>query len=248
MAKIYFNRPIIKHLEETTVINFFLQKDKASDNILVRDTRKDVYRDNYVVFGDIDVYKNIAKKGEWYCDIVDMKVPDYTVFGFYVGEGVDFEVIASKDPVFLIRQKNTEMSLATVDYMPQGTEVPEVALGLFHVGSKIKYKRNGVQVLDELTNKGWVRRQGPSDNQFGIITIEEAFQKKLKREEMMKDPKVRDEIVKESIQRIRDAKGKHDIGVEFADSLIDYKLGKNQGVTYFLASDMKNLKEKGIII
>ena len=71
MATIYFNRPIIKHVPEPTVINFFWQKGEK-EAIFVRDTRKDVYRDNYVVFGDAELYQNPLNKTEWYADIKEM--------------------------------------------------------------------------------------------------------------------------------------------------------------------------------
>lgn len=249
MAKIYFNRPIIKHLKEPTVVNFFFQKgDKEA--IYIRDTRENIYRDNKVVFGDITLYQNPADSTEWYCDIVEMETKNYDVYGFYTGEGIDFEIESSKQPVFMIRQVETELSLATVGYMPQGGEVPEVALGLFSLGTKIRYRRNGVQIIDKLTTSGWVRVKGPDDHKFGIITVEEAFQEKLKREEDMKNPEKAKEVMEENIQRIRDAKNNHDIHPELADSLLRYKQADENDdmIYYFLAKDVKDLVNKGIIL
>ncbi len=250
MAKIYFNRPIIKHLEETTVINFFFQKD-GGESIYVRDTRKDIYRDNKVVFGDISLSKHPTEPLAWNCDITEMLTPSYDIFGFYTGEGVDFEIIATAQPVFMIRQIETEMALANVGYMPQlDDEVTEVALGLFHLGTKIKYRRHGVQIVDELTKKGWVRRMGPDDHKFGIITIEEAFKEKLEREEKLKNPEYAKEVLEEEKQKIIDAKNRHDIHPELADSLLKYRdgIGGDDMTYYFLASDVKNLLKKGIIL
>jgi hypothetical protein len=249
MAKIYFNRPIIKHLEEVTVINFFFQKD-GGDAIYVRDTRPDVYRDNSVVFGDIELYPHPTEPKAWNCDITEMLIPSYDVYGFYSGEGVDFEIVASKEPVFMIRQKETELSLATVGYMPQTKdEMTEVALGLFHIGTRIKYRRGGVAIVDELTRKGWVRRAGPDDHKFGIITVEEAFKEKLAKEEMLKDPVRAKEYFAEEEQKIRDAKNRKDIHPELANSLLQYKHDNNKdNVYYFLASDVKELVKKGIIL
>ncbi len=249
MPKIYFNRPIIKHLEEPTVVNFFFQKgDKEA--IYVRDTRKDIYRDNKVVFGDIELYQNPTDNTEWYCDIKEMKKNNYDVFGFYTGEGVDFEIESSDQPVFMIRQVDTELSLATVGYMPQGGEVPEVAIGLFYTGTKIKDRRNGIQVIDKLTQNGWIRVQGPDDHRFGIITVEEAFKEKLKREEDLKNPIKAKEVLQEGLQRIRDAKNNHDIHPELADSLLRYKQDQSKSgmIYYFLAKDVKDLVNKGIIL
>jgi DNA-binding transcriptional regulator YhcF (GntR family) len=249
MAKIYFNRPIIKHLEETTVINFFFQHDEG-DAIYVRDTRPDIYRDNKVVFGDILLYEKKDEPGSWNCDIIPMETPSYDIYGFYTGEGVDFEITAPAQPVFMIRQQETKLSLATVGYMPQTTdEVNEVALGLFHLGTRIKYRRDGVQIIDELTKKGWIRRMGPDDHKFGIITVEEAFQEKLKREEMLKDPVKAKEFLDEEKQRIIDAKNRKDIPEELANSLIRYKEDNDPNmIYYFLASDVKELVKKGIIL
>ncbi len=249
MPKIYFNRPVIKHLEDTTVINFFFQKD-GGEAIYIRDTRKDVYRDNKVIFGDITLYPHPTEKKAWNCDITDMQIPSYDVYGFYTGEGVDFEIIAAAEPVFMIRQKETELALANVGYMPQtDDDVNEVALGLFHVGTRIKYRRDGVQIMDELTKKGWIRRMGPDDHKFGIITVEEAFQEKLAREEMLKDPVKAKEYLEEEKQKIRDAKNRKDIHPELADSLLRYKEGVGGNMTYyFLARDVKDMVKRGIIL
>jgi hypothetical protein len=250
MAKIYFNRPVIKHLEETTVINFFFQKD-GGDAIYIRDTRKDTYRDNKVIFGDISLTRHPAEPGAWNCDITEMMVPSYDIFGFYTGEGVDFEIISSAQPVFMIRQKETELALANVGYMPQTSEnVNEVAMGLFHLGTRIKYRRDGVQIVDELTKKGWVRLMGPDDHKFGIITIEEAFKEKLEREEMLKDPVKAKEKIEEDTQKIRDAINRKDIHPELGQSLLKYKegIGGDDMTYYFLASDVKDLVKKGIIL
>lgn len=248
MPKIYFNRPIIKHLEETTVINFFFQKD-GGEAIYIRDTRKDVYRNNKVVFGDITLYKHPQEPNAWNCDITEMQVPSYDVYGFYTGEGVDFEIVSAKQPVFMIRQKETELALATVGYMPQtADDVNEVALGLYHQGTQIRYRRDGVQIIDELTKKGWVRRAGPDDHKFGIITVEEAFQEKIKKEEMLKDPVKAKEFLEEEKERIRDAKRRHDIHPELADSLLRYKEDDRDMTYYFLAKDVKDLVKQGIIL
>ncbi len=250
MAKIYFNRPIIKHLEEPTVLNFFFQK-QGGESIYIRDTRTEIYRDNKVVFGDIALYRNQLDTSEWYCDIKEMVVQSYDTYGVYTGEGVDFEIMSPKEPIFMIRQTEIELSLATVGYMPQGGEVPEVALGMFHIGTEVKFRRNGVAVIDKLTSRGWVRLQGPSDHRFGIITVEEAFRKKLKREADLRDPKKARDIAQEEFQQIRDAKTRHDIHPELADSLLEYKekRGVKDDLTYyFLASDVKDLVSRNIIL
>jgi hypothetical protein len=255
MAKIYFNRPIIKHLEETTVINFFWQDEKLGESIYVRDTRKDIYRDNKVVFGDIELYEKKDEPKAWNCDIVDMRVPSYEVYGFYTGEGVNFEIIGPAEPVFVIHQQETKMSLATVGYMPQTKdEIPEATLGLFHVGTKIKYRRNGQQVVDELTKKGWVRIVGPSDYKFGIITVEDAFKEKLKREEDVKNPEKAKEFFREQKEKITKAVIDGNISSEFGGSLLSYMKDKTDNddsfVTdyYFLADDVKKLIKLEIIL
>ena len=252
MSKIYFNRPIIKHVEETTVINFFWQKDER-EAIFIRDTRPDVYRDNYLIIGEVEeLYQNPFDKTEWYADIVEMKEENYSVFGFYTGEGIDFEIAAPGQPLFMIRQKETELSLSTVPYMHQGGEVNEVTFGLFRLGTEIKFRRDGVQIIDKLMSDGWKRIVGPSDHSFGIITVEEAFQEKLRREEDMKNPTIAQEMLSETIERIHDAKRKHEIHPELADSLVRYKepvpKGEDGIMFYFLARDIKDLHEKGIIL
>ena len=257
MPKIYFNRPVIKHLEEPTVLNFFFQKQDKEGNrlgeaIYIRDTRKNIYRNNTVLIGDIELYPKPDEPRAWNCDIVEMQPgkETYDVYGLYVGEGVDFEIIGPQEPVFRIAQQQTEMALATVGYMPQTKDEIELALlALCHLGTKVKFRRKGVQIVDELTNKGWIRRQGPDDHAFGIITVDEAFENKLKREEMLKDETKAKEYLEEQIQMIRDAKNRHDIPPELADNLLAYKTDKNPNMThYFLAKDVKKLIDKGFIL
>ena len=248
MAKIYFNRPIIKHLEETTVINFFFQKD-GGDSIYIRDLRPNTYRNNKVIFGEVDLYRQPLDEKAWNLDITPMKIMSNDMYGIYTGEGVDFEIRSDKQPIFVIRQKELELSLATVGYMPQGGEVPEVALGMFHIGTEIRFRRNGIPAIDKLTKKGWKRIMGPDDYKFGIITVEDAFEEKLKREEDLKDPAKKKDMEEEGLQRIRDAKSHHDIHPELADNLISYKTDEKEDMTYyFLASDVKDLISQGIIL
>lgn len=242
MAKIYFNMPIIKHLEEITILNFFVED--SGRGIFIRDARKDVYRDQKFVYGDINFY---TKDGNYYIDILPMnKLASGDIFGVYVGEGYDFEVVAKKEPIFIVRQDSTKFTLGMTPGLEQGIDVKEVALGMFHVGTTISFKRDGQNIKDELTKNGWVRRSGPSDKDFGIITVEEAFAKKLKNDE--KAEQELDAKVKERIERIEFAKKNKQINPILADELIASELDDNPEHVYmFLAEDIKKLKKQKIL-
>lgn len=241
MAKIYFNNPIIKHLKETTILNFFSQED--GQTIFVRDTRPDVYRDQKFVYGDLRFY---TKNNDYYIDIEPMKVMSGEVYGVYVGEGYDFEISCPTDPVFVVRQESTMIALGNLPDMHQGGEINETALGMFHVGTTIEFKRDGVPIRDELTKKGWVRAVGPSDKDFGIITVEEAFVKKVKNQEEAR--KKEEDSAREYIERINSAKERGEINPILARDLVNARLDTDENNIYmFLASDIKELKRKKII-
>lgn len=231
----------MKHLKEVTILNFFSEKDGTS--IFVRDTRPDIYRDQKFVYGDLDLYQ---KDNDYYIDIRPMSAMSGDAFGVYVGEGYDFEVKAPKDPIFIVRQKSTDMALGMMPDMHQGVDITETALGMFHIGTTITFKREGIQIRDELTDKGWVRRSGPSDKDFGIMTIEEAFAGKLSEEKKNQDALAAD--VLETIERIRAAKEKGEINPVLADELIASKIDTNADNIYmFLAKDIKDLKKRKIL-
>ncbi len=241
MAKIYFNNPIIKHLKEVTILNFFSQSDGKT--IFVRDTRPDIYRDQRFVYGDLSFY---IKNGDYYIDIEPMATMSGEVFGVYVGEGYDFEIKSEKEPIFIVRQESTNIALGMLPDMYQGAEINETALGMFHVGTIITFKRDGIQIKDELTTKGWVRRSGPSDKDFGIITVEEAFAKKLENES--KDKRVLEDSAREYVERINRAKEKGEINPILARDLINAKTDDDETHLYmFLAEDIRELKRKKII-
>ena len=241
MAKIYFNNPIIKHLKEVTILNFFSQSDGKT--IFVRDTRPDIYRDQRFTYGDLDLY---VKNGDYYIDITPMKTMSGEVFGIYVAEGHDFEIKAEKDPIFIVRQESTAVALGMLPGMHQGAEINETALGMFHVGTIITFKRDGVQIKDELTKGGWVRRQGPSDKDFGIITVEDAFKKKLEGDK--KSARTIEDEAREYVERINLAKKNGEINPILAQDLINAKTDDNEDHIYmFLAEDIKELRRKKII-
>jgi len=241
MAKIYFNNPIIKHLKEVTILNFFSQSNGKT--IFVRDTRPDTYRNQNFAYGDITTY---MKNDDYYIDIDPMKVMSGEVFGVYVGEGYDFEIKAEKEPIFIVRQESTHVALGMLPDMHQGSEINETALGMFHMNTTITFKRDGIQIIDKLTKKGWVRERGPSDKDFGIITVEEAFEKKIK-----KDTATVSDIenaAREYVARINSAKDRGEVNPVLADELIRAKLDDDENHIYmFLAEDIKNLKRKKII-
>ena len=241
MSKIYFNNPIIKHLKETTILNFFSEKDGKS--IFIRDIRPDIYRDQLFVYGELSMYSSL---GDYYVDILPMKVMSGEVYGVYVGEGYDFEVSTEKEPVFIVRQKSTIMALGMMPGMHQGSVINETALGMFHVGTTITFKRDGVQIKDELTKNGWMRRSGPSDKDFGIMTVEEAFVKKIAKSEKEQTALATETL--ESIARIKKAKDNGEINPVLADELIASKTDTNEKNIYmFLASDIRDLKKRKIL-
>jgi len=242
MAKIVFNDKIIKHLPEPTIINFFSEKGPNGRTIFVRDVRPDVYNDGRTfIFGDVQYYE---KDGDYYIDITPLSKMDNLVLGMYVSEGQSFGMTTDKTPIFVVAQKNTEMSLGMTPAINKGDLFGETMIGMFHLGTIISYKKNGTLIKDELTKNGWKRILGPGDDRLGIITTADAFEA-TKAQKEKEDKRLR-EHRGEIYSMVKEAYAAGEISPELAASMGSFLEGKPSHY-FFLASDLKLLKRKGIL-
>ena len=240
MAKIYFNDRAVKTESETTILNWFSQDDGVT--IFIRDTRVDTYNGAEFVYGDIDTYK---KDGDYYIDIVPQKKADATVMGVFISEGTDFEIVTTegKPPIFVVRQDATKMSLGMLPSMNKGLLVKEVTLGMFHVGSVLSFKRDGIPIQEALTKNGWVRRgSAPGDLDLGIKNTHEAYKDKLKKEE----DSVED--VAAVVARLREHSKRPEVNSMVIDALIASKLDTTDNSLHiFQMADLAKLKKQGVL-
>lgn len=239
MAKIFFNDRVVKTEKETTILNWFSQSDGVT--IFLRDTRPDTYVGRDFVYGEIDSYKS---DGDYYVDILEQKVLDGTVAGVFISEGSDFEIVTLKgrEPLFLVRQEATAMSLGMRPSMNKGILVDEVAMGLFYEGSVISYNRDGINIKDELTKNGWVRTSGPKDIELGILNTTEAYNKKVENDNKMSEDRVN------KIEKLKEALLRKDVNTEVVKSLIEAKEDLDPLNTHiFLAKDIAMLRDKGVL-
>lgn len=239
MAKIFFNDKVVKTLPEPTILNWFSQEDGTT--IFLRDTRSDTYVGRGFIYGDLVPYK---KDGDYYVDIVEQKQLDGAIAGVYISEGSDFEIRTTqgREPLFLVRQKATAMALGMRPLMNKGIDVKEVALGLFFEGSEISYNRDGVNITDRLTQRGWERISGATDSQLGIITTEDAYRNKLENDKAFEESR------EKKIEKLRQSLDVPGVNKAVVQALIKAKLDRDPRNTHiFLLSDMKKLKEQKII-
>jgi len=239
MAKIFFNDKAVKTEEETTILNWFTQEDGAT--IFLRDTRKDTYIGRDFIYGDIDPYK---MGNDYYVDILEQTALDGTIAGIYVSEGSNFEIVTleGREPLFLVRQEATKMALGMRPAMNKGIVVDEVAMGLFYEGTTISYQRDGMNIKDTLTRSGWKRISGPKDIDLGIVTTEEAYKEKIKRDKKM----ISNEA--DRLASLKDALGRKDVNSHAIKAIIAAKEDKNSKNTHILLlDDIKELVEQKIL-
>jgi len=239
MAKIFFNDKIVKTEKEATILNWFSEKDGAT--IFLRDTRVDTYIGRSFVYGDIDPYK---MDGDYYVDIVEQKTLDGTIAGVYISEGTDFEIVTlqGREPLFLVRQKATAMSLGMRPSMFKGLLVDEVAMGLFFEGTTISYKREGVNIKDTLTKNGWERNAGPKDSQLNILTTGEAYANKLK------EDKNSQKAESDKLEKLKESLSRKDVNKRAIRAIIAAKEDENHANTHILLlEDVQKLIEQKIL-
>jgi hypothetical protein len=243
MAKIYFNDKIIKHLPETTILNYFIEDGPDGKSIFIRDTRPDVYENGRTfIMGDVNMY---IKDGDYYIDILPMTVLDGTVLGMYVGEGYEFKSESDVEPIFVVAQKQADLTLGMSPTIEKQTVGGEVMMGMFHLGSKISFKRDNIAFQDVLTKDGWKRIKGPADSKLGIMTTAEAFfettERRKREEEKIQNNK---EEIKKNLYEAAKA---NEIPYYLAEEMADYVTGSKDRFFIFLASDIKLLKKKGLL-
>ena len=241
MAKIFFNDKAVKTSSEPTILNWFSQADGVT--IFIRDTRVDTYNGVEFVYGDIDTYK---MNGDYYIDIVPQQKADATVMGVFISEGTDFEIVTTegRPPLFVVRQDATKMSLGMLPSMNKGLLVKEVTLGMFHLGSVISFKRDGIPIQEALTKNGWVRRGSvPTDLEMGIKNTHEAYKDKLKKEE-----KEAEEDVAATIARLKEHSKRPEVNSIVVEALIASKEDdRDDSLHIFQMADLAKLREQGVI-
>jgi hypothetical protein len=240
MAKIFFNDLVVKTEPETTILNWFSQADGTT--IFLRDTRKDTYVGRNFVYGDIDPYR--MEGGDYYVDILEQRIVDGTIAGVFITEGTDFEIttIQGREPLFVVRQDSTVMALGMRPAMNKGINVKEVTMGLFFEGTVISYQRDGMNLKDTLTSKGWKRTAGPKDLELGVISTADAYDTKLaKQKQDMKNEEKKLQSLKESLLL-------PGINTAAVKAIIAAKEDKNPKNTHiFLLEDIKTLVEQGVL-
>ena len=246
MYKIFFNQGVIKPLKDISVLNFFTEKD-TKKSIYVRDTTEDIYVDGrYLIEGGVNFY-TIGE--DYYVDITKSRGIDLMsgVYGIYMGEGKNFEIKASKQPIFTVSHEKNEFN-ASSNYYMQGLSAEESMLGMFLEGTEITYRRMGHDIKDVLGSDGWKRVYGPPDDKLGIISIADAHKNFVSENKELSENGTTKKR-QEELYRMREALKSGEGNPEVIKSLISAYEDTNENNVYcFLANDMKELKNKKILI
>ena len=242
MATIFFNTPILKHVSDVTILNFFSEDNGRT--IFIRDTRKDVYSNEHKIYADAEFYED---GGDYYIDIVPLREFNGVILGFFVAEGFDFEIKTPSDPVFVVKQDTTETSLSSIPWL-QNKSITQMMMGMFPLGTTINFKIDGQPIKEELTKNGWVRVNGPKDRDLGIITIDEAFEKKKKLDKVMEED-FSGKRNEDLIARLTEAGKKGVIPDHLAKSrikVLNNKEGDNE-LFMFLTSEIALLRKHNLL-
>lgn len=236
MSKVYFNDSIVKTEKETTILNWFCEKSGAM--IFIRDTRIDTYTGKSFIYCDVDTY--MVNK-DYYIDFKDQSKMDGEVFGFYISEGSDFEISTpgGLEPIFVIMQEKTEVTMGMMPMINKGITPDKVAMGMFLVGTTIRFKMDGISIIDELTRDGWKRVSGPSNDRLGVLTTSDSISKA---------EDVKEKERKQKIESLEYAVGKKEFDQEVIQALLKAKKDTDpRNVHIFLADDIKKLKKQGVL-
>ena len=238
MAKIFFNDKAVKTEKETTILNWFSQADGVT--IFVRDTRPETYIGGDFIRADIDTY---SMGGDYYLDFIPSKKLDSMVLGLFISEGSDFTISTGGiDPLFVVKQTATVMSLGMMPSMNKGFDAKEVAMGVFFKGAVISYQLNGYNISDKLTDNGWIRLHGPANDFLGILSTHEAYSSKLKDDANRESRELAD------IVSLKKALLRDDVDKSVVRALIKSKEDQSErSLHIFLRDDIAILKKKGII-
>jgi len=242
MATIYFNQPILKHISDITILNFFMEDSGKS--VLVRDTRQDIYSGVYKAHADIKFYE---KNGDYFIDLEDMSTYDGQMYGVFIGEGFDFEIRTDADPIFVVKQDKTDTSLASLPWL-QNKSVLQMMLGMFTMGTTISFKVEGQPIVETLTKLGWVRTNGPKDKDLGIITIDEAFENKKELEASLEHAGITDAEL-DLIARLEDAIKRKLVPRALAESRIRLIRSREveDAIFMYLTTEVELLKQHNLL-
>lgn len=243
---IFFNQEVIKPLKDIVVLNFFIEKTTGK-TVYIRDTRQIVYPGGAKKLnGGVDFY---TRNGDYYIDIIEGRGIEVngSYFGVFIGEGFSFNIKSGKEPIFTVAQKDTGVAAAS-NIFKQDMEVKEMMLGMFYEDTEITYKRSGYDIKDKIISTGWKRVYGPPDEKLGIISASDA-QKRFLAEEAEVDSMGTSKKREEEKYRIKQALEAKEIPEELGKSILALYGDMDDTHTHlFLASDIKDLKSKQILL
>lgn len=154
MGILYSNVPLTKETSQETILQLFITKEGT---LSIKDTSINTYDNNYELRRDIAFVK---EGNEFIVKLSDPKTFDDTIIGMFIAEGHDFTFQTKDEPIFLMRKKQVDFNLK--QYFDSKKAIKEFVFGVFHIGTIIKYKIDGVPYTSQLLKSGWTVKKTES--------------------------------------------------------------------------------------
>jgi len=148
MGIIFSNMPLTKETSEKTILQMFINKEAT---LTIRDYTTLIYFNKNKLRREFEFVLNNQR--EYEIKLMPVINDSGMILGLHFAEGHDVRVEAKKEPVFTQKQSNLDIDLK--GFLNPSNKVSSAVVGVYHLGSKIYYKKNGVPYCDELTKKGW---------------------------------------------------------------------------------------------
>jgi len=168
MGIIFSNMPLTKETSEKTILQMFINKEAT---LTIRDYTTLIYFNKNKLYREFEFVLNNQR--EYEIKLMPVVNNSGTILGLHFAEGHNVRVKAKKEPVFAQKQSNLDIDLK--GFLDPANKMTSSVVGIYHLGSKVYYKKDGVPYCDELTKNGW--KISVDNNSNGIESVSDVAEK-----------------------------------------------------------------------
>lgn len=154
MALFYSNIPLTKEKPIETILQMYITEEGT---FTIIDKTTFTYHNETKFYRDI----KFVKKGnnEYQIQLHPQANNDGVIIGLYLSEGTDVKVrtLKGNEPIFYMTQPKIQMDLKK--FFNENEAIEMNVVGVFHPGTEISYKINGVPYVDKFTKDGWISKR-----------------------------------------------------------------------------------------
>ena len=234
MAILYSNIPLTKETKAETILELISAEGSIFSII---DKTTEVYKNKTKLIRNFEFVKK--PMNEYQVQLIPNLVSDNVVLGLYIAEGFDFDISTKSDPVFQVIKNNVDVSLKS--FYSKKAGVSKITVGLYPIGTVIRYKINGVPYKDVLTKNGWSTR-----NKFTSVSD---VAENAKAEEFLTEENKK---INELIQKAEELAAAGEISKDLLDrykkfnNVFDEKIEDRHIIVGLTAQEIESLKKKGL--